>query len=538
MGILMTRRDLFRTAAGAATLPLMAASKKPNILLILADDMGFADLGCYGSEVQTPHLDKVAASGVRFTHFYNTARCCPTRASLLTGLYPHQAGVGHMTADWGKPAYRGTLNDKCVTIAEVLGASGYGCYVSGKWHVAGPGVRQNFPLQRGFHEFYGTLAGGGNYFYPSQLMSGNEFIQPPEKDFFYTDEIGSHAVQFLAGHKRSRPGDPFFLYVPFTAPHWPLHALEGEIARYRRVFRDGWDKARERRHRRQTESGLMNPKWPLAPRDDSVPEWEDAPNKEWEIERMAVYAAQIDRLDQNVGRILRQVSEMGEAGNTLVLFLSDNGSSAEIVKDTPAAYRHTPFTVRGGNDPAIMPGTRETFQSCGPSWAQVSNTPFRRYKMWVHEGGIATPLIASWPGRIGKPNSFVHTPGHVIDLMATCCDAASAKYPSRFEGREITPLEGRSLVPLLQGKSHRPRARLFWEHEGNQAVREGRWKLVRANERPWELYDLESDRTELDDLAAKQPAMVTRLGKEYEDWMKRVGALPYSEARASARRAE
>jgi arylsulfatase len=495
-------------------------------VLIMADDMGFADLGCYGSEVQTPNIVGLAKRGIRFRNFYNTARCCPTRASLLTGLYSHQAGVGHMTADWGKPGYRGTLNQNCVTIAEVLRQAGYGCYISGKWHVAGPGKRENFPLQRGFDKYFGTLAGGGNYYYPQQLMRGNEFITAPEQGFFYTDAIAENAIRFLDEHKADRARDPFFLYVPFTAPHWPLHALEPEIAKYRDVFRSGWDEARTRRHRRQIDLGVVSEEWALSPRDPVVPAWAEAPNKEWEIERMSVYAAQIDRLDQNVGKILRQLPD-----NTLVLFLSDTGSSAEVIKDTPAAWRNTPFKVRGGNDPTIMPGPRDTFQSCGPSWAQVSNTPFRRYKMWVHEGGIAAPLIAAWPGRIRKPGSFTDSTGHVIDLMATCCDAAGVSYPKTFQGRTITPLEGRSLVPLIEGRPKENHPRLFWEHEGNQAVREGRWKLVRLHEKPWELYDIEADRTELHDLAAKEPAVVARLSEQYAAWMKRVGALPYDEAR-------
>jgi arylsulfatase len=331
-------------------------------------------------------------------------------------------------------------------------------------------------------------------------------------------------------HQNTRR-DPLFLYVAYTAPHWPLHALEQEIETYRPVYAQGWDKLREARYKRQLEEGVVRQDWPLCPRDASVPAWEDAPNKEWEAERMAVYAAQIDRLDQNVGRLLNAIPN-----NTLVLFLSDNGSSAEVIKDTPAAWQHTPWKVNGGNKPSIKPGPRDTFQSCGPAWAQVSNTPFRRYKMSVHEGGIATPLIAMWKGdqwkaRIRNPGSLVHTPGHVIDIMPTCIDVAGATYP-----KDKTPLPGRSIVTGLEGKPLAPHEATFWEHEGNQAMREGRLKLVRAHGGPWELYDLESDRTELKDLAAVRPTTVTRMAGEYSKWMRRSMALPWDEARPAATR--
>ncbi len=530
----MNRRT-FLGASVAASLMWAQGRKRPNILIFLADDMGFADLGCYGSEVQTPNIDGLAKRGVRFRQFYNAARCCPTRASVLTGLYQHQAGIGHMVANWGKPGYEGALNGKCVTIAEVLREAGYGTYISGKWHVTHAQRRDALPLQRGFDRFYGTLAGGGNYYFPNGLMQDNESIRAPEQGYFYTDAIGDHAVEFLRGHAEKRGADPFFLYLPFTAPHWPLHALEPEIAKYRAVFREGWDNVRMQRHKRQVAMGLLPPTSELAPRDASVPSWSDAPDKDWEVERMSVYAAQIDRMDQNVGRVLKQVAAMGAKQNTLVLFLSDNGSSAEIIRDTPANWRHTPWKVNGGNKADITPGGRDTFQSCGPSWAQVSNTPFRRYKMWVHEGGISTPLIASWPGRVRKVGGFVEGPGHITDIMATCCDAAGVKYPSTYQGRAITPTEGRSLLPLFEGRASGNGRTLFWEHEGNQAIRQGKWKLVRANGQPWELFDMDTDRTEVHDLAARQPAVVARLEGEYQAWMKRVGALPYAEARAGAK---
>jgi arylsulfatase A-like enzyme len=317
--------------------------------------------------------------------------------------------------------------------------------------------------------------------------------------------------------------------VAYTAPHWPLHALEQEIASYRAIYKEGWDNLRAARHKRQIDEGIVRPDWPLAPRDSAVPAWNDAPNKEWEAERMAVYAAQIDRLDQNVGRLLNAIPN-----NTLVLFLSDNGSSAEVVQDTASRSKHIPWKVNGGNNPAVKPGPRDTFQSCGPAWAQVSNTPFRRYKMSVHEGGIASPFIAMWKGdqwktRIRNPGSVVHTPGHVIDIMPTCLDVAGAVYP-----KDKTPLSGRSLVSGMEGKPLTSHEAIFWEHQGNQAMREGRLKLVRSHGGPWELYDLESDRTESKDLSSARPTTVTRMAAEYSKWMRRSMALPWDEARPNA----
>jgi arylsulfatase len=431
-----------------------------------------------------------------------------------------------MTQDWGKPGYRGTLGTDTCTIAEALKTAGYGCYASGKWHVTTPKNPANFPTSRGFDDFFGTIAGGGNYFYPQQLMRGKEWIKPPEEGFYYTDAIAENALAFVRKHVETRPRDPFFLYVPFTAPHWPLHATEPEIARYRPVYREGWDKVRDARRQRQLDLGIIKLDWAPAPRDPSVPAWAEAPHKDWEAERMAVYSAQIDKLDQAIGRIVDGVPD-----NTLIFFLSDNGSSAEIIRETPAAWRHTPFAVHGGNDPSRMPGPRDTFQSCGPAWAQVSNTPFRRYKMSVHEGGIASPLVIAWKGekwknRIKGQGGLVETPCHVVDILPTCLEAADAPYP-----KEKRPIEGRSMMPVLAGKALPPHDAIFWEHEGNQAVREGRFKLVRAHGGPWELYDLEADRTEANDLAPVRTATVQRMSRTYEDWMRRSGVLPWDQAR-------
>jgi arylsulfatase len=504
---------------------------KPNIVVILADDMGFSDLGCYGSEIATPNIDRLAAGGVRFTQFYNNARCCPTRASLLTGLYPHQAGVGHMVQDLGSPAYRGDLNHRCVTIAEVLHSGGYHTAMAGKWHVTPlTASKDNWPRQRGFDDFFGLIGSVRSYYDPPTLTRDNTPIKA-DKGFYLTDRITDHAVGSI--EKLTRTKEPFFLYVAYTAPHWPMHALPDDIAKYRDKYRIGWDELRQRRHRRMIEMGLVDRRWALTPRDERAPAWSDAADKEWQERRMAVYAAMIDRMDAGVGRILKQLDESGQADNTLILFLSDNGGCAEEI---PAKWRGQmfPMTTRDGrptkvgNDPAALPGPDDVFQSYGLPWANASNTPFRLYKHWVHEGGIATPLIVRWPALIHKP-SITHQVGDIIDIMATCLDVAGVEYPEKFKGRGILPQEGKSLLPIFQGKTRPGHEALFWEHEGNRAVRQGQWKLVTEERGGWELYDLEADRTELHNLAAKQPEKVKELSALYEQWAKKVGVVPWSE---------
>lgn len=506
-----------------------ADAKRPNIIVILADDMGFSDLGCYGSEIRTPNIDKLASGGVRFTHFYNTARCCPTRASLLTGLYSHQAGIGHMVEDRGFPAYRGDLNDRCVTVAEVLKTAGYRTALSGKWHVTPlTAGKDNWPRQRGFERFFGLIGSVRSYYDPPTLTRDNEPIQAG-KDFYLTDAITDHAVDYLAEFGKQK--EPFFLYVAYTAPHWPQHALADDIARYRGKYKKGWDALRQERHARQIEMGLIDKRWELPPRDADAPAWTEEKNPDWQDARMAVYAAMIDRMDQGVGRILKQLQESGRQDNTLILFLSDNGGCAE---DIPTAWRGLRFPektrtgkpTKVGNDPAVLPGPEDVFQSYGLPWANASNTPFRLYKHWVHEGGIATPCIAHWPAVIHKP-SITHQPGHVIDIMATCLEAAAADYPKKHKERDITPLEGKSLLPIFQGKTRPGHDALFWEHEGNRAVRAGKWKLVSRFGMGWELYDLDADRTELHDRSAKEPALVKDLSTKYDAWAPRIGVQPW-----------
>ena len=511
---------------------IAADDPRPNIILIMADDMGYSDLACYGSEILTPNVDDLARGGLRFTQFYNTARCCPTRAALLTGLYPHQAGVGHMMKDWRQPGYRGNLNQECVTIAEVLGAAGYQTMMAGKWHVSrhtdSGGPKHTWPTNRGFEKFFGTIHGGGSYFDPVTLCRDSQFT-PASGDFYYTDAISEHAARYIEESVRSE--NPFFLYVAYTAPHWPLHARPEDIARYRGKYAIGWDALRERRHKRMTRLGVVRPEWPLTPRDSRVLAWYDVPHKPWHERRMEVYAAQIDRMDQGIGLILRKLRQVDKVENTLIFFLADNGGCAEEIASRWGGL-HIPEKTRAGqavqvgNNPNIMPGTEDTYQSYGVPWANASNTPFRLYKHWVHEGGIATPLVVSWPAVIRQGGGLVREPGHVVDIMATCCDVAGIRYPSRLGGYRITPTDGVSLKQLFLGGT-RQRGPIFWEHEGNRAVREGKWKLVSRFPGQWELYDMEADRTEIKNLAEENPTMVKFMSRQYEGWAERANVKPW-----------
>jgi arylsulfatase A-like enzyme len=514
---------------------------KPNIVLILNDDMGYSDLGCYGGEVQTPNLDRLAAGGVRFSQFYNTARCSPSRASLLTGLHPHQTGIGVLTYNMGPEGYAGDLNRRCVTIAEALKPSGYRSYLSGKWHVAN-NLRQptdSWPMQRGFDEFYGTIIGAGSFYDPNTLTRGNENIEHEAKapGFFYTDAISDNAVDMIRRHRQAHADKPFFQYVAYTAPHWPLHAHDDDIARYRGRFDKGWDKLREERLARLVDSGILDKAWPLSDRDPTQPAWDLAQHKDWLLRCMEVYAAQIDRMDQGIGRILGALEQEGQLDNTLVIFLADNGACAEDIPDDLTmeelvdrlmiAKSHTRSgePVRFGNDPAVMPGPENTYQSYGRAWANLSNSPFRLYKHWIHEGGISTPLIVHWPAGIAERNAVRHTPGYLPDIMATILDVTGTAYPSSYNGKPVDPLEGTSLLPALQ-QDLASRPPMFWEHEGNAAVRIGQWKLVRKYPDPWELYDMAQDRTELNDLAAQHPDRVKDMLAQYEAWAKRCGVIP------------
>jgi arylsulfatase len=425
------------------------AAARPNVVIILCDDMGYSDIVCFGGEIATPHLDRLAANGLRFTRFYNAARCCPTRASLLSRLYPHQAGMGGMVSrskDARSPsAYQGYLNHRCVTIAEVLGSAGYATYMAGKWHVGE--FRPVWPVDRGFDRYDGLISGGMNYFDINLgrsknvirhfAVDGGEY-RPPSDGFYSTDAFTDHALEMLRAHDDPQP---FFLYLAFNAPHWPLHAPEEEVPKYLGKYMDGWSELRRRRHERMVESGLIPASWQLSPQDPDAADWEKlAPAKKRIMDRkMAVYAAMIDRMDQNVGRLVEWLDAQRQLDDTLIFFLSDNGACHEV---GPLGLNFRP-DLKG----AI--GTKNSYHSYGLSWSNASNAPFRRHKHWIHEGGIATPLIVHWPAGIRARGQLRRQVGHVIDLMATCVDVAGAEYPQHVGERAIQPMEGVSLRPFF-----------------------------------------------------------------------------------------
>jgi arylsulfatase len=526
----------------------------------MSDDMGYSDIGCYGGEIETPRLDQLAANGIRFTQFYNMARCCPTRASLLTGLYPHQAGVGHMMEDKGYDGYRGELNRHCVTMAEVLKTAGYRTYMAGKWHVTKAvdakslEEKHNWPLQRGFDRFYGTIHGAGSFFDPNSLTRDNTLISPfadpeytSERGFYYTDAIADHASRFIQEHAEQHAREPFFMYVSFTAAHWPMHAREEDIAKYQGRYDAGYEAIRQARYQRMLELGIVNAAsttlWPMEE------EWKETEFLEWDTRNMEVYAAMIDCMDRGVGHIVDRLAQLEQLDNTLILFFQDNGGCAEAYgrgkSDGPRAEQpplapladdylqpdmqpkqtRDGYPVRTGK--GVMAGPADTYIGYGRGWATVSNTPFREYKHWTHEGGISTPLIAHWPQRITRQGELEHTPSHLIDLMATAVDVAGATYPTHFHGGEaIQPMEGKSLVPAFDGRPIEREA-IYWEHEGNRAVRQGDYKLVaKGAEGKWELYDIAHDRSEQQDLSNQFPELVARMEKLWNEYAERAHVLP------------
>jgi arylsulfatase A-like enzyme len=512
----------------------------PNIVLILADDMGFSDIGCYGGEIETPHLDRLGRQGTRLTQFYNTARCTPSRASLVTGLHPHQVGIGILNFDDSPDGYPGNLSQRCVTVAEALSGAGYGTYMSGKWHLASDMEKPNdaWPTRRGFDRFYGTLEGAGSFYQPRTLVRDERNVEEEGLDpaFFYTDAISDNAVRFIEDHEADSPDRPFFLYLAYTAPHWPLHAHDEDIAKYHGRFDAGWDILRQERLDRLAAEGILDPSWALSARDARVSAWEDVPHKEWQARRMEVYAAQVDRMDQGVGKVVDTLERLGQLDNTLIAFLSDNGGCAEEMPPDSVKEFVTSFVpmkeetregdrVVPGNVPGLMPGPETTYQSYGREWANLSNTPFREYKHWVHEGGIATPLIVHWPAGLLERGAIQHHPYQLVDVLPTLLDAAGATYPEERSGHAVPPAEGISMLPSLRGKDVAERP-LYFEHEGNCAVRRGRWKIVRKHATPWELYDLVADRTELHDVADQHPDLVAAMVSDYDAWAQRCGVIP------------
>jgi len=536
------------------------AIKKPNVIVILTDDMGYSDVGCFGSEIKTPNIDRLAQNGLSFTHFYNTGRCSPTRASLLTGLYPHQAGMGHLsTENYKELGYVDDLSKNAVTLAEVFKQAGYATYMTGKWHIAKnlkkEGDKSNWPCQRGFERYFGTLNGSGSYYDPGTLISNNTFITPG-KDFYYTNAISDTTVKFIKEHKINKP---FFFYVAYTAAHWPLHAPESEVQKYKGIYDKGWDATREARFTKLKKLGIISDKAVLTERGVSIPEWKDEKMKDWQVRRMEVYAAMIDVMDQGIGRIITALEQKGELDNTIIFYMHDNGGCAEPVEtdqpektlteeqkklkpysydsiflDKKPLYTREGAFVKSGR--GVMPGNANSWSTYGEEWANVSNTPFREYKQFTHEGGIASPLIVSWPKGLKLVGKLNNEPSHLIDIMATCIEIVGLKYPTEFNGHSIQAYEGKSLAPTFHNKPI-DRAFLFWEHAANRALRVGQWKLVSktkknktfspSDENAWELYDINKDPSETKNLAKQFPEKVKELSTKWEIEAIRTKAKPW-----------
>lgn len=499
----------------AASQSSAAETSPPNIVVVLVDDMGFSDLGCYGSEIETPHIDSLAENGLRFTQFYNSGRCCPTRASLMTGLHPHQVGIGHMTAPPGEtlvapPAYQGHLNETCVTIPQVLKSKDYHTFMTGKWHL-GHASQDDWPMQRGFDRFYGGISGAFNYFKPGGdrgMTDGNEAVET--KDGFYaTDAFTNVACEYISDATQA-DDKPFFLYLAYNAPHWPLNAKVKDFEKYRGRYTAGWEAVMKARQTKQREIGLFGES--LQPAPHVGPAWDSLkPKKRDDLDAiMAAYAGCVDNIDQNIGRLVAHLKSIDQYENTLILILSDNGACQEggrLGFGDENMVRNPPLETTNG--------VRQ-----GLAWANASNTPFRLYKHFLHEGGANTPLIAHWPGGIpeARRNSFVRQPAYLPDIMATCVELAGAEMPS-----DVPPCVGSSFVNALKGDSevaNRPihDSPMFFEHEGNAAMRDGDWKLVREYKKPWELYNIAEDRTELNDLSTAESDRRDRMVAAWEAW--------------------
>ena len=528
---------------------------RPNIILIMADDLGYSDLGCYGGEIQTPNLDQLAAEGLRFSQFYNTSRCCPTRASLLTGLYNHQAGIGKMTTDEQVAGYRGHLTENTVTLAEVLREAGYHTGMVGKWHVSNTLIQETkeaqldwlnhqtfhpffspveqYPVHRGFEKYYGNIWGVVDFFDPFSLVNETEPIRTVSDDYYHTDAINDSAAAYV--RQFSRDDQPFFIYVAHTAPHWPLHALPEDIKKYEDTYQVGWEVIRQERYQRMVEKGVFPAgENVLSERyNKSEISWEDNPTKEWDARAMAVHAAMVDRMDQGIGRIIDALEETDELENTLILFLSDNGASPEDCQRYGPGFDRPSETREGEEivypvDKEVLPGPQQTFASIGTIWANVANTPFRYWKMESFEDGACTPMIAYWlRGITAEKGSVTDQPGHVMDFMATLVEIGKGTYPRTFNGHEIQPTQGLSLLPIFWGNQREGHQALFNEHFGAASVMQGEWKLVRLEEdAPWELYNLQKDRTELHNLAKQHPEKARELKNLWLAWAKEHQVLP------------
>lgn len=522
------------------------AAEKPNILVILADDLGYSDLGCYGGEIDTPNIDRLASGGVRFTQLYNSARCCPSRASLMTGLYPSQAGIGDFTTDKPSPTrgpgYLGRLNDDCVTIAEVLKPVGYRCYYVGKWHMH-PATG---PIKRGFDEFYGFTRGHSHDQYDAdyyiRLPEGRaKEIDPPAEQFYATDVFNRYALEFIRQGRETK--QPWFLYLAHSSPHFPVQAPAERADKYEATYLRGWDVLREERYVRMQQLGLIDgDHWKLTPRsivpvdrDDIANGYSGQMNPAWTsldedrrrdlARRMAVFAAMVEAVDRGVGQIVDLLKTTNQLDNTLILLLSDNGACYEWGPfGFDGTSRRGTTILRTGKELRDI-GGRGTHQSYGSAWANLGNTPLRLYKHFTHEGGISTPFIAHWPSGIGTPDRWVRTPAHVMDVLPTIVAAADAQYPTTHNGHPVTPVEGTSLLPAMRGEEM-PERTIGFDHQAAHALRKGDWKLVWSKRMPyeikWELYNLAEDRCETNDLAEKFPKRVKAMAAEWEEWARRV----------------
>lgn len=499
---------------------------KPNIILIMVDDLGFSDFGAYGSEINTPNIDKLAFGGLRLREFYNNSICAPTRASLITGQYPHKAGIGYFNVNLGLPAYQGWLNRESLTFGEVLKQAGYNTYLTGKWHVGNDSLY--WPNQRGFDRFYGFIGGASNYYdiapYPDkvppvELVENNKRINL-EPGKYLTDEIGNHAIQYINESKDK----PFFLYLPFNAPHWPLQAPAEDIAKYKGKYALGWDSLRVQRLQKQIALGIANPQQATAKRDPEVVEWESLTYDEKELwqRKMEVYAAMLDRVDQTIGKILDELKKLKKDDNTLIFIISDNGAQGGLNKLGQRRQQRNSGPI----------GSAGSYGYQEQNWAYVSNTPFRNYKGTSHEGGISAPFIAWFPKKI-KAGTIAKGTAHLIDLAPTFYDLAGIQYPETYNGVKTNPLVGESLTPLLlQNPEWTRQQPIFWERGGNCAVRKGKWKIVSLYpEKKWQLYDIEKDRGETTDLASQNPEVVKELNADYETWAKRTDVEPYDKLR-------
>lgn len=540
---------------------------RPNIIVILSDDMGFSDINAYGSNIKTPTLDDLARTGLKYSQFYNTARCCPSRAALLTGLYPHQTGMGWMNAvDSHLPGYRGRLNDHSVTIAQVLKQSGYSTYMAGKWDVTfvknntQNGSKNNWPLQRGFDKFYGILGGAANYYDPGTLTRGNTLISPfndpkyKPKHYYFTRAITDNAVKYLKDDSGKKP---FFMYVAYTAAHWPMQAPAAAVQKYKGKFNAGWEKLRRQRLKKEKRLGLISKNAKLSPLR-TMP-WPQEKYKKAMERRMETYAAMITIMDRGIGKIVDELKKKDVYKNTVIFYLQDNGGNAEMIgfggargqtrpeaknpaklkplpedavnlNENPPILRNGKLVMEGLN---LMAGPADTYVSYLKPWAEVSNTPFEKYKHFVHEGGIATPLIVHWPDGIQHPGQVRRQIGHEIDIMPTIIQLAGATYPTYHKGHSIKPEVGVSLVPTFNSNKPLPKRALYWSHEMNRAVRWGKWKLISPGElfdgsystgwkyyenQPWELYDLKKDRSELTDLSGQYPKLVKKMANMWSKW--------------------